>query len=144
LRGLSEVLLCLPRESATYREVREVVLEVAEVLVQRQDHEGFWHALLQLPHAESPVESSGTGLLAWHLNLLVKAGHLPDAPFGEAARRAAHALQQCVAENGAPLYACPGPGPLVDDTAYRGPGPFPPGEAHGVFSVLLGLLAGSE
>jgi len=142
LRGLSEVLRYTPRSHPTYTETRALVIELATALLKVQASTGYWHAMLQRPHSETPQESSGTGMIVFYLARLIQEGHLPREPFAPALLKAATALLGSVAEDGTPLDTCEGPGPLVQETNYLSQERFKPGNAHGYFSLIYGFCGG--
>lgn len=136
LRGLSAALAEMPRDSAEYREMQTVFVELADALVERQQPSGMWHCLLDRSPAESPAESSGTAMIATALARASREGTLPGEKYREAARRAFQALPAYVDQAGVVLSVSPGPGPLESETPWL-VAAFPPGNDHGTFALMF-------
>jgi len=139
LRGL-----CASLEFAAVPTVREglagLIRETADALLRVQDEDGLWHALLHLPATESPVDSSGSAMIATGLLAGVRLAALPENPYAECAQLAARSLFELyVTPDGRVVSICPGPGPLSDESFYR-VRVFSDENPHGAFA-MVGLAA---
>lgn len=139
LRGL-----CASLEFAAVPTVREglagLIRETADALLRVQDEDGLWHALLHLPATESPVDSSGSAMIASGLLAGVRLAALPENPYAECAQLAARSLFELyVTPDGRVVSICPGPGPLSDESFYR-VRVFSDENPHGAFA-MVGLAA---
>jgi len=139
--ALAEVVRHTPPTHQAYPELRLFCADLVARLASVQDGEGYWHAIVDLPQDRSPVESAGTGLIAYGMARLAVEGVIPHEPASTAARRAARALRMSVGPDGTPLDASPAPGPLVSLAPYTGPIRFEPGDLGGVSGLIYGFCA---
>lgn len=136
LRGLSTAALEIPRDRPEFAQIQAVCQELADALLPLQQPSGLWPCLLSYPAGKSPLESSGTAMIATALSKLWRAGILPDDRIRDAARRAFTVLPAYVRADGQVLGVSPGPGPLESLDAYFTES-FPPGNDHGTFALLF-------
>lgn len=136
LRGLSTAVTETPRDRPEFAELQSVCRELADALLPLQQPGGLWPCLLSHPAAKSPLESSGTAMIATAFSKLWRAGVLPDDRVRDAARRAFAVLPAYVRADGQVLGVSPGPGPLESLDAYFTQS-FPPGNDHGTFALLF-------
>lgn len=136
LRGLTAALAATPRRSQAFEELRRCYRELADALLPLQEPGGMWRTLLHLPAAESPVDASGTGMMATAFSRAWREGLVADARLRDSAVRAFRALPAFVDADGKVLSVSPGPGPLAKEAPYRVQ-KFPAGDAHGTFAILL-------
>ncbi len=136
IRGLEKSLRHLPHEGEETWEVTTYLREIADALLATQTQSGMWHTLLNRTPAESPPDSSGTGMIAFHLTRAHQNGFLPDAKYREAAEKASAALPSFVRPDGTVESASPGPGPLETETPWQVTS-FPPDDPHGTFAILF-------
>jgi rhamnogalacturonyl hydrolase YesR len=95
----------------------------------------MWPWLLQRPTTNSPAETSGTAMIAWHLTRAILDGRLGDPKYLAAVQKAYAALPACVRDDGTVFNTSHGPGPLETETPWLVP-TYPPGDPHGTFSLL--------
>lgn len=138
LRGLVAAAQAIPATAPEHATVARVFGEAVDAACASQQPSGMWHALPHRPSHESVAEASGTGLIAAAILVGVRAGLLPARPYRAHALRAVAALLPCVDGDGVVHAACPGPGPLQDETPWRA-ARFPPDDPHGPGSVLSAL-----
>ncbi len=133
MRGLVECLFHMPRGSEGYETMAAILREMAEALRPLRDEEGLWHAMLNLPHDKSPVETSGSALIIHAVACAIALGIFARDEWLKDVRLTTQALQKRISPNGRVLDACKGPGPLNDTHLpdYCHNKPFPPGESHG-------------
>lgn len=136
IRGMEHSLRHLPRESDGYRELRGYLVELADALLAVQSGDGMWRCLLTHPADKSPSETSGTGMIAYHLSRALHDGHLSDAKYRTAANKALTALPRYVLKDGTVLNTSPGPGPLETEEPWL-KSEYPPGDPHGIFALLF-------
>lgn len=138
IRGMADCLLELPRDSAAFAEMRRYLIEVCEALEPCQQADGMFPVLLHRPPADSYPDSSGTGMIAWHLAACLHAGIIEDIRWQRMALRAWRGLQAHVDADGVVHSVSPGPGPLVSEDDYlHGEGHSEDGRGHGVFAVIF-------
>ena len=142
LRGMIECLRNMPADHDATAALRALATELADDVVRAQADTGMWHALPNLPHDRSPIESSGTGMLTYALARGVQLRLLAPR-FADPATRGLRALTQCVTDDGVVLHACQGPGPLRHEHVprYLDAPAFEPDDEHGPGAVMLGLSA---
>jgi unsaturated rhamnogalacturonyl hydrolase len=81
--GLARILKYLPKDNANYEAYRQVFVNLAEELKERQQTDGFWYPNLADPMDYGSKESSGTAFftysIAWGINnaILSKEEYLP-------------------------------------------------------------------
>ncbi len=142
LRGLLDALDALPEGLPSMGVLQDVLRELLDALLIRQDDQGFWHCMVDRSFENSAPETSGTALIAAALYRSLAAGHLQGAVYRRAADRALSAVAGRVDKSGRVAGACAGPGPLTGSLADRYLGSaFPEDEAHGWFTVLYALAA---
>jgi len=143
LRGLTDTLDALPKDSAEYASVRATTASLIDALLPLQNREGMWHCLPHLPQADSWPETSGTALIAAAIYRCLNGGHLEGAHYAEAAHRAFAAISERVGADGRVFSACIGPGSLnqsyLDARYFRKK--FAEIEDHGWFAVLYACAA---
>ncbi len=135
IRGMEQSLRSLPQGSAPYNEVLGYLTEMADALIKVQRPDGMWPCLLNRPAAETPPETSGTGMIAYHLARALHDGRIRDTRYKEAAMKAFSALPDYVRPDGVVLSVSPGPGPLEEEETWLKP-EYPPGDPHGAFAIL--------
>ena len=108
----------------------------SEALLRCQQPSGMWHCLLNRAPEASPVESSGTAMIATALALASREGILTEAKYRDAARRAFEVLPAYVDSEGVVLSVSPGPGPLEAEAPWLVDS-FPPGNDHGTFALMF-------
>lgn len=132
---MEESLRYLPRDSAEYREVHGYFIELLDLLLPLQSPEGLWHCLLTRTPAESPLETSGSALIAAHIVRALYHKTLEGDKYRAAAQRVFAALPLYVQPDGIVLNTSPGPGPLETEEPWLKTD-WPPGDPHGIFAVL--------
>jgi rhamnogalacturonyl hydrolase YesR len=140
LRGLAAAAQAIPATADEHAMVKDVLVDAVDAACAHQQPSGMWHALPHRPAGASAPESSGTGLIAAAILDSVRTGLLPAEPYRAKALRAVAALLPCVDGTGVVHAACPGPGPLEDETPWLAPA-FAPGDPHGPGTVLAALAA---
>ncbi len=136
IRGMEMSLRYLPRDTAEYREVQGYLQELADALIAVQRPDGMWSCLLTRPAEQSPPETSGTAMIAYHLARSLHDGHLSGETYRAAARKAFDALPQYVLSDGTVLNTSPGPGPLESEQPWLR-SEYPAGDPHGTFALLF-------
>ncbi len=136
LRGLSAAVIEIPRERPEFRELRMACEELADALLTRQQPGGLWPCLLDREPGASPLETSGSAMIAAALSRMWRAGVLSDARYRDAARRTFATLPAYVDAAGLVLSTSPGPGPLESEEKYFTTS-FPPGNDHGTFALMF-------
>lgn len=121
-RGMVSALQYLPAGSVYERRLLVLTRELADALLAVQDEQGLWHTLPCLPAEQSQPETSGTGMIAYHLALAHCKGYLPDSTYRQAAEEAFRGLRAYVSPEGDVLGTSKGPGPLRSVEEYRGRG----------------------
>jgi unsaturated rhamnogalacturonyl hydrolase len=143
LRGLMECLDYLEHPDRRQRLIG-IFRELIEALMPRRAPSGLWHTLINEPPDRSPPESSGSALIIAALLRADRCG-LPGLSIDRTAvmESAKVLLDDHLSEDGIVLNACPGPGPLAADAAYRNPVHFDHNDLHGcaAFCALAAALA---
>lgn len=140
IRGMEESLRYLPRDSAEYKEVQGYFVELLDLLLPLQSGEGLWHCLLNRPASDSPLETSGSALIAAHIVRAIHHGNLEGDKYLVSASKVFAALPRYVDPEGIVLSTSPGPGPLESEEPWLKP-EYPPGDPHGIFAVLHAAAA---
>jgi len=140
IRGMERSLRWLPPESDEFRRVQEHLRKLADALLAKQTQSGLWPCLLHRPPHESPLETSGSAMIACHLARAWQAGCLPDEKYKSAALRAFAALPGFVSPEGIVFSVSPGPGPLESEEPWLVQS-YPPDDPHGTFAILFAAAA---
>lgn len=136
LQGFSQALEVLPEDSKARQVVLANFRELCASLLPLQQPDGSWHTLLQRDPTESPLDTSGTAMIATAMSKGVRLGWLHDPSYESAAQKAFALLPKYVTKDGQVLSTSPGPGPLQSEEDYLVEA-FPPDNDHGIFAVLF-------
>ncbi|TLD69772.1 hypothetical protein FEM03_15720 [Phragmitibacter flavus] len=140
IRGMEQSLRYIPRDAAEYQEIQTHLSELADALLAVQLPSGMWSCLLTRSPDQSPAETSGTAMIAWHLARAIHDGHLTDPKYLASVKKALAALPQYVLTDGTVFNTSPGPGPLETEEPWL-KSEYPPGDPHGTFSILFAAAA---
>lgn len=142
LRGLVESCIALPAGSGERAALQNILQELAEELLTRQDEHGMWHILPHRPLEESFSDCSGTGLIIYNFALALKHGLLSGQKYLDAIYKAWPSLYANVDDQGIISNVSRGPGPLWSEEDYLGkPGISEDGEGHGPFALVFAAAA---
>ncbi len=136
LRGLVATLQSLPPDAKETRQVLSVYRELCQSLLSLQQDDGSWHALLHRNADESPIDISGTAMIATAFAQGWRLGWLTDEVYLASAKRSFALLPNYVNENAQVISVSPGPGPLQSESGYL-VDHFPIDNDHGIFAVLF-------
>jgi len=137
-RGLIDALEVIPQDDPRFAEIAHYFREVMDAVLPLQDAQGMWHQLLSHPLSASTVDTSGTGMLIYHLARGIRLGVLVGHHYRHAAIRGFNALQHYVQANGVITDVSLGPGPNVSLQNYlHQRGHVDQHYGHGSFSVLM-------
>jgi rhamnogalacturonyl hydrolase YesR len=136
LRGLTDALTALPENSSYFRALHAMCVDLLDALLHRQDEQGMWHVLPDLPMESSSPETSGTALIGRALYTGLARGWIEGRHYEQAADKAFRAVARRVDPDGWVHGVCIGPGPLPDYVDRYLETDFVPCEEHGSFSVL--------
>lgn len=133
--GLSETARHLPPDDPDREELVTCLASLLEALLPYQEPGGLWRMLVDEP--ASPVESSGSALVAFALSSALAVGRLPGKHL-PAAALAWRGLVGCLGEKGPHNLerVCPDTGPQADLDGYRRL-PLEVNGVHGFGSFLL-------
>lgn len=136
LRGMTDALTALPENSSYFKELHAIYVNLLDALLQRQNEEGMWHVLPDLPKESSNPETSGTALIGRALYTGLARGWIEGRHYEQAADKAFRAVARRVEPDGWVHGVCIGPGPLSGYVHRYLETDFVPCEEHGAFSVL--------
>jgi rhamnogalacturonyl hydrolase YesR len=136
LQGFSHALEVLPLSSKARQVVLSDFRELCACLLPLQQSDGSWHTLLSRPPAESPIDISGTAMIATAMSKGYRRGWLQKPDYSDAAKKSFELLPKYVTEEGRVLSVSPGPGPLMSEKDYLVDA-FPADNDHGIFAVLF-------
>lgn len=141
LRGLVATLREMPPGHQETLQVDRVFQELCLSLLKLQQPDGSWHTLLNRPATQSPIDVSGTSMIATAFSEGFRRGWL-DKRFRQGADRSFVLLPKYVNDRGQVCSVSPGPGPLQSEEDYL-VAEFPIDNDHGLFSVLFAAAEAS-
>ena len=113
---LCEVLDVLPQDHPQRGEVLDLLKAHAAGLAKYQQHDGFWHQLLD--HNDTYLEASCTAIYTYCLAHAVNQGWLDAKAYGPVAQLGWHAVASSVNEKGQVTQVCVGTGMAFDPAFY--------------------------
>ena len=113
---LCEVLDVLPQDHPQRGEVLDLLKAHAAGLAKYQQHDGFWHQLLD--HNDTYLEASCTAIYTYCLAHAVNQGWLDAKAYGPVAQLGWHAAASSVNEKGQVTQVCVGTGMAFDPAFY--------------------------
>lgn len=137
-RGLIDALEVIPQDDPRFAEIAHYFREVIDAVLPLQDAQGMWHQLLSHPWSASTVDTSGSGMLIYHLARGIRLGVLVGHRYRHAAVRGFNALRHYVQADGVITDVSLGPGPNVSLKNYlHQRGYIDEHYGQGSFSVLM-------
>jgi rhamnogalacturonyl hydrolase YesR len=136
LQGFSRALEVLPENTQAREVVQSNFRELCTRLLPLQQPDGSWHTMLSRDPAESPVDISGTAMIATAMSKGIRKGWLQNPEYAVAAEKSFALLPKYVTAEGKVLSVSPGPGPLQSEEDYL-TNDFPEDNDHGIFAVLF-------
>ncbi len=136
LQGFTRALEVLPENSEAQEVVQSNFRELCASLLPLQQPDGSWHTMLSRDPAESPIDISGTAMIATAMSKGMRKGWLQNPAYAVAAEKSFALLPKYVTAEGKVLSVSPGPGPLRSEEDYLVKD-FPADNDHGIFAVLF-------
>lgn len=142
LRGLVSTMTYLPENSEYIDRMQTLLTPFVDSLIVRQNSNGLWHQLVDLPFDESYAEITGTGFIAYYLAVAINHNYLAKEEYSDVVLKAVDGIKNQIDENYSLQNGCPGPGPIVSiDNWYKKPGIT--NEPHS-FATTIYALAGEQ
>ena len=113
---LCEVLDVLPQDHPKRAEVLQLLKAHAAGLAKYQQHDGFWHQLLD--RNDTYLEASCTAIYTYCLAHAINQGWLDAKVYGPVAQLGWHAVASSVNEKGQVMQVCVGTGMAFDPAFY--------------------------
>lgn len=119
LRGMVESLSCMPRSSASFAALRDLLDRLATALFDWQAATGMWHQVIQRP-GESFPETSGTGMIIYYLSEALRRELLshPQPDWRHSLKRAQNSLVEFVDNEGRVFNGCAHGAPMASMEDY--------------------------